>query len=111
MSEGRSEADALQIKAIINQAFDVWDAKRNASAEIKSRSGWQGSIPAWAALLVSVLGFAMLTGGTNQKVNDNTRSVRELEVSDQRQDESVSQLRAELASIQAKLDYIIRNGK
>jgi hypothetical protein len=103
-----SEADSIQIKAILNQAFDVWAAKRDEEdAKRKQEEKLRvlgGSIPAWVACVLSILGIVMLAGGTNQRVNDTERRVGSLEVRDNQRQQDYATILARLGNIEGKLD-------
>lgn len=98
-----------QVRAIADSLFDAWQA--NQEVKNKHRSLIYGSIPAWIACALSVLAVLWQAAITTQRVNENTRRIAQLEVSDQersREDKATTQ---QLARIEAKMDLIIGERK
>lgn len=102
------DGNETQIRAIANTLFNSWQAEQEASS--RRRNLIYGSIPAWVACVFSVLAIFWQAAITTQRVNENTRRIAALELSDQersREDKATTQ---QLARIEAKMDLII-NGK
>lgn len=97
--------NAEVVRAIADQLFTTWSMKQE--QQQKSRQFWSGSLPAWAAVVLSLATLAWQVGVTAQRINDNSRRIEQLEA-DNRQaavDERTSA--QSLARIEAKVDLLM----
>lgn len=98
------DGNDVAVRAIAQTLFDTWKAEQEID---QKRRVFGGSIPAWVACGLSIVGIVMLAGGTNQKVNDNIRRIDTLEASDREQNREATTTAAKLSTIEGKLDILI----
>lgn len=100
------DGNDIAVRAVAETLFDTWKARQEAE---EKRSRFGSALPAWVTCALAILGVVMLAGGTNQRVIDNERRIERLEGSDGEQVTDARATSSRLASIEAKLDLIIRN--
>lgn len=92
------DGNAAQVRAIIEQTVTAVEASRG--------KRW-GSVPAWAALVISVVGIAFSAGSLSGDVATATTRIDKLEQRADGQDRTATSVNDRLARIETKLDLAL----
>lgn len=92
MSDGAGNSE--QIRIIAEQLYAVWESKHS-----KRRASW----PAWAGLILSVLGLAYAAGFTTNEI----ASAQSVGVENSRKIEELEKQASAIARIEAKVDVLM----
>lgn len=106
------DGNAAAIRAVAQTLFDTWKAEQeHAANQEQKRLVFGGSVPAWITAAMAILAVVLVAGGTNERVNGNSRRIDVLEASDREQNQQSSAIMGRLGSMDAKIDYLIDGGK
>lgn len=92
------DGNAAQVRAIIEQTVSAVEASRGKS--------W-GSLPAWAALVISVVGIGFSAGALRGDVASANTRIEKLEQRADGQDKTATSVNERLARIETKLDLAL----
>lgn len=92
------DGNAVQVRAIIEQTISTVEATRG--------KRW-GSVPAWAALIISIGGIAFTAGSLSGDVATATNRIDKLEQRADAQDRTASSVAERLGRIETKLDLAL----
>lgn len=95
----------VTVRKIADQLFDAWTVKQEQAQ--KRQQLLSGSLPAYAALIMSLATLAWQVGVTSQRISDNTRRIQQIEA-DNRISAAENKTGAQsLARIEAKVDLLM----
>jgi hypothetical protein len=92
------DGNAAQVRAIIEQTMAAVEAGRG--------KRW-GSVPAWAALILSIVGIVFGAGSLRSDVANANDRIAKLERRADGQDRGAGQVNDRLARIETKLDVVL----
>jgi hypothetical protein len=92
------DGNAAQVRVIIEQTI--------ASLEASRGKRW-GSVPAWSALALSIVGIVFAAGSLRSDVATATTRIDKLEQRADAQDRTATQVNDRLARIETKLDLAL----
>lgn len=96
------DGNAAQVRAIIEQTISALEAGRG--------KRW-GSVPAWAALILSIVGIVFAAGSLRSDVANANDRIAKLERRADGQDRGMGQANDRLARIETKLDIALEKRK
>lgn len=100
-SQSQLDGNESQNRIIARQMFAAWSEEQEAR-----RTKLSGSLPAWIACVLSLLGLAWSAAVISSDVSENRRRIEALEIKQDKTATDSTQVLDRLARIEAKLDIM-----